>query len=144
MLCGTFNRKFRFETRGSNANDRFSDFAEVPPPQWEKHDMGLMPDGGNPFTKLDKQSVIGTLKATGSRDADILHAQKQKLLAPAKNLKILAIIMIVGGALLTITVILAIAGIPFALFGVWLWRFSSKNIAAVEAGYTEYLASTQA
>jgi len=24
--------------------------------------MGLMPDGGNPFTKIDKQSVIGTLK----------------------------------------------------------------------------------
>ena len=106
--------------------------------------MGLMPDGGNPFTKLDKQSVIGTLKATGSHDADILHAQKQKLLAPAKNLKILAIILMAGGALFTVTVILAIAGIPLALFGLWLWRFSSKNIAAVEAGYTEYLASSQA
>ncbi len=106
--------------------------------------MGLTPEGGNPFTKLDKQSVIGTLKATGSHDADILHAQKEKLLAPAKNLKILAIIMMVGGGLLTITVILAIAGIPFALFGVWLWRFSSKNIAAVEDGYTEYLASSHA
>jgi hypothetical protein len=106
--------------------------------------MGLMPDGGNPFTKLDKQSVIGTLKATGSHDADILHAQKQKLLAPAKNLKILSIILIVGGALLTLTVVLAIAGIPLALFGLWLWRFSSQNIAAVEAGYTEYLASSHA
>jgi hypothetical protein len=104
--------------------------------------MGLMPEGGNPFTKIDKQSVIGTLKATGSRDADILHAQKQRLLGPNKNLKILSIILIVGGALLSLTVILAIAGIPLALFGVWLWRFSSKNIAAVEAGYTEYLASS--
>jgi hypothetical protein len=103
--------------------------------------MGLMPDGGNPFTKLDKQTVIGALKATGSRDADILHAQKQKLLAPAKNLKTLSIISIVAGVIFTVTVILAIAGIPIALFGVWLWRFSSKNIAAVEAGYTEYLAS---
>jgi hypothetical protein len=84
------------------------------------------------------------LKATGSHDADILHAQKQKLLAPAKNLKILAIILVAGGALLTLTVILAIAGIPFALFGLWLWRFSSKNIEAVETGYTEYLASSQA
>ena len=106
--------------------------------------MGLMPDGGNPFTKLDKQSVIGTLKATGSRDPDILHAQKQKLLAPAKNLKILAIILIVSGILFTLTVILAIAGIPFALFGIWLWFFSTKNIAAVESGYAEYLGSTPA
>ena len=31
--------------------------------------MGLMPAGArNPFTKLDKQSVIGALKATASRD----------------------------------------------------------------------------
>ncbi len=101
--------------------------------------MGLMPDGGNPFTKLDKQSVIGTLKATGSQDPDVLHAQKAKLLAPAKNLKIGAIILIVVGVLFTVTVVLAIAGIPFALFGLWLWRFSSKNIEAVELGYAEYL-----
>jgi hypothetical protein len=103
--------------------------------------MGLMPDGGNPFTKLDKQSVIGTLKATGSQDPDILHAQKAKLLAPAKNLKIGAFICIGVGAFFTVTVLLAIAGIPFVIFGLWLWRFSSKNIAAVELGYTEYLAA---
>ena len=102
--------------------------------------MGLMPEGGNPFTKIDKQSVIGTFKATRSNDPDILHAQKQKLLAPNKNLKILSYILIVGGALLSLTVILAIAGIPLALFGVWMWRFSSKNINAIEAGYSEYLA----
>ena len=36
--------------------------------------MGLMPAGAaNPFAKLDKQSVIGTLKASGSRDPDVLH-----------------------------------------------------------------------
>ena len=52
--------------------------------------MALMNEGQNPFTKIDKQSVIGTLKATGSRDPDILHAQKQKLLAPNKNLLILS------------------------------------------------------
>jgi hypothetical protein len=104
--------------------------------------MGLMPDGGNPFTKIDKQSVIGTLKATGSRDPDILYAQKAKLLAPAKNLKLLSVICVVSGALFTITVILAIAGIPFVIFGIWLWRFSSQNIAAIEAGYAEYLASS--
>ena len=106
--------------------------------------MGLTPEGGNPFTKIDKQSVIGTLKATGSRDSDILYAQKAKLLAPNNNLKILSYILIGGGALLTLTFILAIAGIPLALFGIWMWRFSSKNIAAIEAGYSEYLASSPA
>jgi hypothetical protein len=92
---------------------------------------------------VDKQSVIGTLKATGSQDPDVLHAQKAKLLAPAKNLKILAIILVVVGARFTVAVILAIAGVPFALFGLWLWRFSSKNVAAVELGYAEYVGATR-
>ena len=105
--------------------------------------MGLTPtDGTGPFVKIDKQTVIGTLKATGTRDADILHAQKEKLIAPSKNLKILSYILMVGGALLSITVILAIAGVPLALFGFWMFRFSSKNLAAIEAGYTEYLAAS--
>ena len=105
--------------------------------------MGLMPDGGNPFTKLDKQSVIGALKATGSQDADVLYAQKAKLLAPNKNLKILSVILIVSGIFFTATVVLAIAGIPFAIFGIWMWRFSSKNMAAVELGYTEYVGANR-
>jgi hypothetical protein len=106
--------------------------------------MGLTNEGASPFTKIDKQSVIGTLKATGSHEPDILHAQKQKLLAPCKNLRNLSYILMGGGALLTITVIVAFAGIPIALFGVWVWRFSAKNIAAIEAGYNEYLASSPA
>ena len=41
--------------------------------------MGLMPtEGGNPFTKLDARSVVGMFKATGSRDPDVLHAQREK------------------------------------------------------------------
>ena len=104
--------------------------------------MGLMPEGaGNPFTKLDKQSVIGTLKATGSRDPDILYAQKAKLLAPAKHLKLLAIIMVASGAFFTVTVVLAIAGIPLMLFAWWTGRFSGKNIATVETAFAEYTAS---
>lgn len=94
-----------------------------------------------PFTKLDKQSVLGTLKSTGTRDPDVLHAQKQRLLGPSKNLKMVSYVIMGCGILLTITIVAAFAGIPFALFGLWIWRFSSKNIATVEAAYTEYLAS---
>jgi hypothetical protein len=47
--------------------------------------------------------------------------------------------LIVSGVIFTVTVILAIAGIPFAIFGLWMWRFSSKNMAAVELGYAEYV-----
>ena len=103
--------------------------------------MGLMPAGGrNPFTKMDKQSVIGALKATGSRDPDILHSQKIELLSLPKQLKLLGIICMVIGAFFTVTFILAIAGIPIAIFGWWCWSFGKKNIAAVESGYAEYAA----
>lgn len=98
-------------------------------------------ESAGPFTKVDKQSVIGTLKATGTRDPDVLHAQKQKLLAPSKNLKMASYIIIGCSALLTLTIVAAFAGIPFGLFGIWLWRFSSKNIATVESAFSEYLAS---
>lgn len=104
--------------------------------------MGLMPsEGGNPFTKLDAQSVAGMFKATGARDPDVLHAQLQKLLAPPKQLKLLAVLLMGIGAFFTVTVVLAIAGIPSILFGFWVWRFGAKNIAAVEAGYAAYAAS---
>jgi hypothetical protein len=104
--------------------------------------MGLMPAGaGNPFTKLDVQSVIGALKSTGSQDSDVLYAQKKQLLAPASQLKLLGMILMGGGALLTITVIAAILGIPLAIFGWFCWSFGKKNIAAVEAGYSQYASS---
>jgi hypothetical protein len=81
------------------------------------------------------------LKAVGSRDPDVLHAQKQKLLAPSQNLKKVSFFVMVGGGLLTITVFAAFAGIPLALFGIWMWRSSSRNIATVEEAFNEFMAS---
>jgi hypothetical protein len=107
--------------------------------------MGLMPAGArNPFTKMDRQSVIGALKATGSRDPDILYSQKTELLSLAKQLKLCGIICMGGGVFFTLTVILAIFGIPIGIFGWWCWSFGKRNIAAVEAGYAEYIGSSAA
>lgn len=107
--------------------------------------MGLMPDGaGNPFTKLDQQAVLGLFKATGSRDPDVIHAQKQKLLAGGKHLRLLGVICAVIGAFFTITVILAIVGIPSILFGWFCWWFGTRNNAAVEAGYAAYVGTAAA
>ena len=106
--------------------------------------MGLMPAGAkNPFTRIDAQSVIGALKATGSRDPDVLHAQKQELLAPYNHLKLLGIIGMVCGAFFTITFILAIFGIPCLIASWWCWNFGKKNIEAVESGYAQYIATLQ-
>ena len=99
--------------------------------------MGLMPSGaGNPFTRLDKQSVVGMFKATGSRDPDVLHAQKEKLLAQPKQLKLLAVICVVVGVVMTVTIVLAIAGIPSILFGWWTWRFGSLLAAFSRAHHS--------
>ncbi len=104
--------------------------------------MGLMPATGvHPFTSLDTKGVVGTLRSCGSRDPDVLYAQKQQLIAPAKHLKLLGIICMVGGAFFTLTIILAIAGIPLVIFGWWLYWFGGKNIRTVESGYAEFLAS---
>jgi len=106
--------------------------------------MGLMPAGApNPFTRLDKQSVIGTLKACGSRDPDVLFAQKQQLLGPAKHLKLLGYICLAGGTFFTVTIVLAIAGIPLMIFGWWLQRFGKQNIGTVENGYAEFLTAAR-
>lgn len=104
--------------------------------------MGLMPAGsGNPFTTLDEQGVVGMLKATGARDPDILHAEKEKMLAQPKQLKLLGMICMVIGAFFTVTVVLAIAGIPSVIFGWWTWRFGQRNITTIEAGFTRYAQS---
>jgi predicted Rdx family selenoprotein len=104
--------------------------------------MGLMPaNGSNPFTRLDKQSVVGSLKSCGSNDPDVLYAQKQQLVATAKQLRLLGFICIGVGAFMTVTVFLAIAGIPSMLFGWWLLRFAKQNTETVESTYTEFLAS---
>jgi hypothetical protein len=106
--------------------------------------MGLMPAGAqNPFTSVDQQTVIGTLKSSGTRDRDVLHAQKETMLAPYKHLKMLAKIGYVVGGLFTIMIFMAWFGIPVLIASWLLWKFQAKQTAAVEAGYAQYVASLQ-
>jgi hypothetical protein len=106
--------------------------------------MGLMPAGAtNPFTPVDQQTIFGMFKSSASHDPDVLYAQKETMLAPYKNLKRLAILSAVVGALFTVTVVVAILGIPLMIGAWWVWRFQAKNSAAVEAGYAQYLASVR-
>jgi hypothetical protein len=106
--------------------------------------MGFMQQGsGNPYAALDKQGVIGMLKATGSKDPDVLHAQRQILMAQAKHLRTYAILAMAGGGICTITIVLAIFGIPLALVGWWIWRRASQNLETIEAAWTEYMGTVR-
>ena len=95
-----------------------------------------MPTAGL-FTPVDKQWVIGTLKAVGSTDPDVLYAARAKLLSAVGFTRIAGACLAGSGILsLFFPATRWFAG-PLALGGWWLWRRGAKNIAAVEAGYEE-------
>ena len=101
--------------------------------------MGLKNiEGYGTFGKMDRQSVIGSFKATGSHDPDVLFLQKKKLITPNKNLKLGSFGMMILGVLM---LPLLGAGIPVILVGIWMYWFGARNIKVVEAAYSEYLAS---
>lgn len=107
--------------------------------------MGLMPAGAtNPFTSVDQQTAFGTFKMSGSRDADVVYAQKETMLAPYKNLKRLAMLGYASGGLFTIMIFMAWFGIPILIGSYFLWRFQAKQTSNIEAGYAQYLATVAA
>jgi hypothetical protein len=90
------------------------------------------------------QEVLGVLKATGSTDPDVLYAAKEDFAATFKTQKIQGLIGLVAGAASSLTIVLAIIGVPVALFGWWLWRKGQRNLATVEAAYADYVATIKA
>ena len=92
----------------------------------------------NIYAKLTKQEVIGTLKATGSRDKDVLYAAKEGQLKVAWLPKFCGTIGMIAGVGLSLTIIGAPIGIPMFFAGWWLRRRGTSSIEAVEAAYKEY------
>ena len=95
---------------------------------------------GNPFIQVDKQTVIGTLKATNSRDLDVLHATKRNLISNVSFPRLAGNWFMFLGALLSLTIIGLFIGIPFLLAGWWLRSRGTKNVKEVESAYSEYVA----
>lgn len=92
------------------------------------------------FTKIEKQEVIGQLKASGSRDKDALYLLKMALLKRAEFGKLQGTILMVGGGFFTITLIGIALGIPMLIFGWWLKRRAISNVDVVESAYAEHIA----
>jgi len=91
------------------------------------------------IAKIEKQQVLGALKATGSSDPDVLYARKEELLAESKRMKLLGIVPIIVGSVVSITIIGAVVGIPAIIFGVVMRKRIRQNIENAETGYAEYL-----
>jgi hypothetical protein len=95
----------------------------------------------SPWGKMSKQQVRGFLKGAGSKDEDVLFAKKEEILAIAKLPKSIGIVTVVLGVLLSITIIMAMLGIPMIFAGWWLNSRGKENVNVVEAAYSEYLAN---
>ncbi len=90
------------------------------------------------IAKLDKQQVIGALKATGSSDPDVLYARKEELLAETRRMKLLGVFPIIVGVAMSLTIIGAVVGIPIILFGMSVRKKIKNNLRAAEEGLVEY------
>ena len=98
----------------------------------------------SPFLKLDKPTVIGYLKSTGSRDPDVLHTQKAEIMSAAKFPKYAGIYVMIMGALMTVLILTAFIGIPLLILGWWMRRRGVANIEVAESAYAEYTGSLRA
>lgn len=93
--------------------------------------------------KIDRQQVIGALKATGSSDPDVLYARKEEMLAPSKSMKLLGTAPIIMGVIMTLTIIGSVVGIPAICFGYFVRKRIRTNIQMAEAAFAEYTSALQ-
>ncbi len=85
------------------------------------------------------QEVVGALKATGSRDPDVLHAVYQDFRRTFAVQKVSGLILLIVGAVTSLTILLIPISVPTAIFGWWYWRKGLRNLDIVESTYRSYV-----
>jgi hypothetical protein len=104
--------------------------------------------GASPFGSIDRQAVLLTLQAAGSRDPDVLHERKVRLLSEVLLPKWAGIgLLLAGLGLVALGLAEAPAVVPLgtgagaalAAAGTWLWRQAARNVAMVEAVWSEFV-----
>lgn len=91
--------------------------------------------------RISKQSVITALRATGTRDPDILDRTRLALRSTARASGIAGGVLVVIGAALCLLPPGLLAGIPVILAGAVFSHRGWRNVNAVEAGYAEFVNS---
>lgn len=98
---------------------------------------------GVKFGVVKKEEILGALKATGSKDPDVLFAAKEQFASFHRPLKWFGIWGMVCGALMTMLIIMAFLGIPLFILGVFWFRRAKKNNEIIEATYAEYVGTAK-
>ena len=79
--------------------------------------------------------VTGYLKQAHSSDPDIMASRKQELVQKQQPMKLGSLVFIVIGAILTISLIGAIAGLPMLIAASWVQWKARNNLKTIEAAY---------
>ena len=91
---------------------------------------------------ISKQSVITALRATGTRDPDVLERKRVTLRSAARSSWIAGGVLLLIGAVLCLLPPGILAGIPVILAGAVCGHRGWRNVNAVEDGYAEFVNSS--
>jgi hypothetical protein len=91
---------------------------------------------------ISKESVITALRATGTRDPDILERKRIAMRSAARSSWIAGGVLLLLGAGLCFLPPGILAGIPVILAGAGFGHRGWRNVNAVEAGYAEFVNSS--
>ena len=91
---------------------------------------------------ISKQSVITALRATGTRDPDVLERKRVTLRSAARSSWIAGGVLLLIGAVLCFLPPGILAGIPVILAGAVFGHRGWRNVHAVEDGYAEFVNSS--
>lgn len=92
----------------------------------------------NPLQLIDRSVVRRVFRAVGSRDPDVLRANKSSLLRMARVPSALGKLALAVAAALAWTG-RTIPAVALGAAGVWLWSRGARGAAAIEAGYADFL-----
>lgn len=88
--------------------------------------------------------VTGYLKQAHSSDPDILQSRRQELMQQQQPMKLGSLVFIVIGAILTLSVIGTIVGLPMLVAASWVQWKARSNLKTIDTAYESLLAGMPA
>ncbi len=91
---------------------------------------------------VDRETVLGSLRATGSWDPDVLQDLRARLVSPARGAKRLGLVLVAIGTGGVLSLTLVPVAILLVVAGWWLRRRGQRSEAMVEQVFREFVRGT--